>query len=458
MTATVLWPVLWMLLGKLLAPGELMRAGQDPPAQGSSAWALDRPWAEILGPPEGSWPEPLPELEWRADLSYALEEARESGRPLFVTARCLPCKQCATIDQQVLAGGPELTPLLSRFVTVRLTDATELDLTLLPVEGFQDLDVSWWVYFLSPEGRIYGVFGGRDEVSDATRVSVGAMKATLKRVLDHHSDPRRKAWNIDGPAPDPTAEPLSARQLPGHDSWLDRSPDAAGQNCLHCHQVMEIMRQPAIDAGEFELPDAVAVWPYPENIGLRVDRDHGLRVVEVMPASPAAALGIEPGDELALAAGRRLFGQTDLRAALHREARPAGTLALGWKRAGELHTGTLELERGWRTTVLDWRMSISQGNIGASPGFFPLRGPRAAVREGEMAVSPFFGRGSATSAAFAAGLRPSHVIVAVDGESPDLHGRPFLVWFRLQHGAGEEVTLSVLEGESQREIRYTPGR
>ena len=63
-----------------------------------------------------------------------------------------------------------MTPLLRQFVTVRLTDALQLDLDIFRVEGYQDLDLSWWGYFLSPGGRIYGVFGGRDEVSDKTRI------------------------------------------------------------------------------------------------------------------------------------------------------------------------------------------------------------------------------------------------------------------------------------------------
>ncbi len=123
------------------------------------------PWPEILGPPQGSRPAPQDEVVWRADLDAGLAEAGAAGRPLFVTLRCLPCKQCADFDKDVLEGGPRLDPLLKQFVTVRLTNARDVDLGLLPMEGFQDMDLSWWGWFLSPEGRVYGVFGGRDHVS-----------------------------------------------------------------------------------------------------------------------------------------------------------------------------------------------------------------------------------------------------------------------------------------------------
>src|SRR5262245_14470553 len=161
------------------------------------------PWKEIVGPAQGQRPgSATVPVTWRTDLLRALAEARTQNRPLFVTFRCLPCKQCAAFDKEVLEGGPDLDPLLSQFITVRLTDAAAIDSRIFPLEGFVDLDLSWWGWFLSPEGRVYGVFGGRDHVSDATRISKAALIETCFRILAHHYDPRRAQWDIDGPAPD----------------------------------------------------------------------------------------------------------------------------------------------------------------------------------------------------------------------------------------------------------------
>ena len=138
------------------------------------------PWKEIIGSPQGQRPAPATfAVTWRTNLVQALDEARELNRPLFVTFRCLPCKQCAAFDKEVLEGGLELDPILRQFITVRLTDAAAIDLRIFPVEGFVDLDLSWWGWFLSPEGRVYGVFGGRDHISDATRISKPALIASL---------------------------------------------------------------------------------------------------------------------------------------------------------------------------------------------------------------------------------------------------------------------------------------
>src|SRR6266850_845590 len=159
-------------------------------------------WDEILGPSQASLPDPLADIIWRTDLQKALAEAKQTNRPLFITLRCLPCKQCSAFDKDVMEGGPLLSPLLAQFITVRLTDATAIDLRILPVQGFQDLDISWWGYFLSPQGKICAIFGGKDHVSDATRISPEALAATMRRVLAHHYDPRREKWDIDGAVPD----------------------------------------------------------------------------------------------------------------------------------------------------------------------------------------------------------------------------------------------------------------
>lgn len=435
-----------LLGGALLSASLALGRGEEPP------------WAEIVGAPEGAWPEPQGEVVWRADLDAALDEARASGRPLFVTLRCLPCHQCAEFDQDLLEGGPELDPLLGQFVTVRLTDAWDLDLDLLPMEGFQDMDLSWWGWFLSPEGRVYGVFGGKDHVSDATRISLEALRNTLARVLDHHYDPRRARWDVDGPAPTRSGDPRTPADLPGYASW-DGKGGVWGE-CLHCHQVVEILRQPAIDSGAFDKRRDLRMWPLPENVGLVVDRDDGLRVESVLPESAAERAGVRAGDTLAVAGDRRLFGQADLRGVLHRAPVGEAEVSLRWLRDGELHAGTLGLADGWRETVIHWRTSVSQGNIGAHPGFAWANAAPAAVRagrgipDGSMAIRPWFGPDREWPA-WRAGLRGSDVIVAIDGESPDVLGREFMTWFRLRYDPGDTVVFTARdERGDDRELRF----
>jgi hypothetical protein len=418
------------------------------------------PWKEILGPPQGKAPASTSvTVTWRTNLAGAMLEARQKNQPLFVTFRCLPCKQCADFDKEVLEGGPDLDPLLTQFINVRLTDAAAIDLGIFPVEGFADLDLSWWGWFLSPEGRVYGVFGGRDHVSDTTRISTRALMASLLRVLAHHYDPRRAQWDIDGRAPDLSGERQSPRQLPGYEGWLSETHESVRkQSCLHCHQVNDILRQPAVAAKTFDKRRDFDVWPLPENVGLELDRDHGLLVTNVVSGSSADKAGLKAGDMLGAAGGRRCFSQTDFRSVLHRGPRGAGEMEVWWTRDAELMSSKLRVAEGWRKTIPDWRASFAEGIASAKPGFFPMpvksRRERFKIPADKMAVDPYMGSNT-NSHAYKAGLRSGHVITAVNGESPNLIARAFLAWFTHKFDPGDDVRLSVLDQNGQqREVTY----
>lgn len=460
-----------LLIPALLALNFLTPVSPAAPQSKSRLLADAKPWADILGPGKGVIPPPRAKVEWMEDVKKAMALAKAEDRPLFVTFRCLPCKQCSDFDKQVLEGGVELDPLLRQFITVRITSASNLDLRLFPVNAWQDLDLSWWGYFLSPDGRIYGVYGGRDHVSDKTRISVPSLAATLKRVLDHHHDLRRKDWDIDGPAPDlstPAEQSANTPEtLPGFKSWKATQKEVTKESCLHCHQLMDVIRQPTLDAKQFDKRRDVLVWPLPENLGITLDRDHGLKITAIEPASAAAIAGLKVGDVLAAADGRKLFSQTDFRAVLHRGpggngqvigGTPSGPIAIHWMRDGQLQSGKLIPHSNWRKTVLDWRMSISQGNIGGRPGFWPLAASagdrqKFKIKPNDMAVKPYWGKPAGP--AHEAGLKSSDVIIAVDGFKPNLVGRAFLTWFLLDREPGQKVNLTVMGADGQkRQISY----
>ncbi len=417
-----------------------------------SLWADQ--WLNILREPlSGNYPQPQNEVVWRKYLGKALQEAQKTNRPLFVTFRCLPCKQCSDFDRVVLAGSPQLTPWLKHFITVRLTDARRLNLEIFDIEGYQDLDLSWWGYFLSPKGETYSVFGGRDHVSDKTRISEKALVNTLKRVLDHHYNSKRPSWKIDGRKPR-LSRWRSPTKLAGFSSWIKERKYVQKQSCLHCHQVAEVLREPAIRKGTFRGREDLQMWPLPENVGIVLNRDHGLKVDEVKAQSPAEQIGLRKGDILAAAEDQKLFGQTDFRGVLHRGPPEDGSLKVYWFRGENLHFGSLDLEKGWRATELSWRASVADGNIGMWPGFgWPLKGPHSG--KGKMSIRPWMGNKPNRLPAFRAGLRGNHVVIAVNGESPDLFGRPFMAWFRLAgHKEGDSITLTVLEKGQERDISY----
>lgn len=405
-------------------------------------------WREVLGVPQGEVPAPVQNtVEWRTDFYAALDEAKATNLPLLVTWRCLPCKQCAEFDANVLEGSAELTPLLKQFVTVRMTDAAALDERYFPYRGYQDLDLSWWGYFLSPEGRLYGVFGGKDHVSDATRISEAAFVNTLRRVLTHHHDPRREAWDLDGPAPDASTPKHGPLEIASYPKLVETLPHLQKQDCTHCHQVGDILNFDEMENGTFTLKKYTQKWPLPENVGIVVDRDEGLLVTQVEPGSPAAAAGLQRGDRLAMAAGHRLFGQADFRGALHRASYEDASVLIGWTRGEEAMFAKLQTKDGWKEGENAWRKSVYEGVYGPHLGFFPLHGPNQG--KGSLSLKPFMGPGNKQQENkwWPSGLRPNMEIIEVNGRDDDWDSRQFIAWFRLNHKTGDEVSIKVRGGQ-----------
>ena len=128
-----------------------------------------------------------------------------------------------------------------------------------------------------------------------------------------------------------------------------------------------------------------------------------------------------------------------------------------WIRGGKTMSGDLKVSDGWRKTILDWRMSLSQGNISHGPAFFPLamsktERQRFNIADNAMGVKPFIYKGSVATQA---GLKGNHMIVAVNGQSPNVVGRSFEWWFRSNFNPGDEIVLSVQEKPGEkREIKF----
>ena len=460
MRISVLVPLLVGLLC-LAAPG-----GGEGAVRGSAASATaaaEPPWEEVLSPPRKNLPFSRGKLVWFENLERALAVARREDRPVFVTLRCVAAPSFAEFDAQVLTPKPALRSLLDRFVTVRLVTVHDVDTRYLPLDGYMDFDASWWGWFLSPEGRLYGVYGGRDHRSDTSVVSETSLATALDRVLRHHAHPDREAWDVDGPAPDPQLGPRTPLDLPGFVSWGRRQADLGQQGCMRCHQIPSILRQPDVDRRRFVKGRDVSPWPYPENVGIELARDEGLRILQVQRNSPAWRAGLRGGDELGVADGRLLLSQTDLRAALERGPREAGKIELIWMRLGEVHRGIVRLPEKWRTTPLRWRWSIALSNIGAHPGFdwaTPVserERERNGLEHDTMALRPSFGARK-NWLALRAGLQPSDVILAVDDFDRNIGGVAFFTWFRMRYEPGDMVTLKIRRGRNPLEIRYRVGR
>jgi hypothetical protein len=277
---------------------------------------------------------------------------------------------------------------------------------------------------------------------------------SLKRVLVHHYDPRRSQWGVDLPVGHASASESGPRDSLGFKLLLAKRPEMAKPHqvygsCIHCHQAGDMLTMEALDSGNFRVEQLVQKWPLPENVGILLNRDDGLLVKQVQAGSPAAAVGLQAGDRLGMAGGRRLFGQADFRGVLHRADYGADTIPLAWLRNGAVHFDSLSVQPGWRATEYSWRKTVYDGVYGPNMGFFPLRGPNADKGMG-LSIKPFMGNKAAERPVYQSGLRPNMEIIAINSMNKDLSTRELIAWFRLNHKPGDIVTYTVRGGKQYR--------
>ena len=64
------------------------------------------------------------------DLSAAKAEARRTGKPIFVTFRCVPCNACKSFDAEVANGSDIIRKLAKeKFVSLRQVEMKGVDLS-----------------------------------------------------------------------------------------------------------------------------------------------------------------------------------------------------------------------------------------------------------------------------------------------------------------------------------------
>ncbi len=381
------------------------------------------------------------------DLPRALGQARESGKPLLVVLRCVPCAAGHALDEKVMRPGPDLERLEKQFVCVRLIQTRGLDLQLFQL----DYDQSWSAFFLNADRMIYGRYGtrtGSGPDSD-TYLSVASFRKAAERALELHrgypANKARLACKV-GKGPEyPVPE-----KIPGLEGRA-KGPTTR-QTCIHCHMIREHILRAKWEQGRLTPADLWA-YPMPDNLGLTLDREDGLRIKAVAAGSPAAAAGLGAGDHLVALDGQPLVSLADVQWVLH-TAPAEGRLAVTLRRGGHTLDKTVALSGRWKEADLAWRASswygLRQGLQTAPLSAAEKRRRGLAPDEMALAVKGLYGRGKAVLEK--AGLRQGDVLVAVDGRSGALTESQFLADLRLRHGPKDTVKFTALRGDRRREV------
>jgi hypothetical protein len=391
------------------------------------------------------------------DLPRGFAEAKETGKPLLVVFRCIPCAACAQLDEQVVERDPAVRALMDKFVCVRVVHANGMDLSLFQY----DYDQSWAAFFLNADRTIYGRYGTR---SHRTRseddVSLEGFAKALQGALDLHAAyPKNKVAlaGKHGPAVEVQA-PEGYPSLKGrYGSKLDYEGQVA-QSCIHCHQVGEAQRRACRDAGK-PIPEKVLFpYPNPKILGLVLDPKDKARVKDVTPGSSAAKDGFRPGDEIATLSGQPMLSIADVQWLLH-NAGDTGALRAEVRRDGKTIPLALTLAKGWRQRDdLSWRATSWDLRRMATGGMVLEELPGAERQKAGLADAAlalrvkYVGQYGDHAAGKRAGFKQGDVLVAVDGRTGHLSESDLLATMVTQKRPGDRVPVTVLRGGQKVEL------
>jgi hypothetical protein len=332
-----------------------------------------------------------------------------------------------------------LESLQKQFVCVRVVTIDDVDLGLFQF----DYDQTWSALLLNADGTIYGRYGTRAAGGgdSTTHISVASLRKTMQRALElHKSYPSNK-------------DQLAGKRGPKAEYRVPKDiPRVERRHCIECHQVRgNVLRHKWQD----KRLTAADIWPYPlpENIGLKMDADDGLRVQAVASESPAERAGILAGDQLVNLDGQHLISQADIQWVLHR-APEETKLVAALRRGGKEMRKTIALSGSWKESDLSWRASTWPGLrywlhsvplSAAEKKQADLAADRLALVVKDMVAER-------TAGPRKAGLRVGDVIIAVDGKTKAMTESQFLAYVRLNHGPDDRVQLTVLRGKERLDL------
>ncbi|MEX0702095.1 MAG: Trx7/PDZ domain-containing (seleno)protein [Planctomycetales bacterium] len=385
------------------------------------------------------------------DLPKGIAEAKKSGKPLLVTVRCIPCENCAQLDEKVVERDPLVRALLDQFVCVRIVQANGLDLALFQF----DYDQSWTAFFLNPDLTIYGRYGTRSHQREShDDVSLEGFAAAMKGALDLHDQfPQNKPLLAAkrGPAP-PYSAPEEYPSLKGKfTSKLDYQGKLV-QSCIHCHQVGEAQRLVHRTAGK-PVPDQVLFpYPNPKALGLVLDPQEQAQVKQVAAGSQAEQDGFRAGDQLLTLDKQPLLSIADVQWVLHhapaegklvaevrrgeRTLPVSLTLAEGWRRKDDI---------GWRATSWDLRRMVLGGMKLDEAS--PAERRQAQLGDDALALKvAHVGQFGPHAAAKNAGVQKGDVLIAMKGNSDRMREGDLLAWLAQTTKPGERVPLTIYRG------------
>lgn len=390
------------------------------------------------------------------DVRRGLEEGKRTGKPVLVVLRCVPCIACSGIDSAVLLQNDELSPLLDRFVCVRLINANALDLTLFQV----DFDLSFSTVFFNGDGTVYGRYGSwahQKNAQDTT--TVGYRRAMEAALALHAGYPGNKAALAGKQCVSlPFKTPIEMPMLAGkYQRDLDWSGKVVG-SCVHCHQVGDAMRTWYRDRREPIPSEWIHPWPGPETIGMTLAPDQIAKVESVDAGSFAASAGLQADDEIVSLAGQPLISIADLSWVLQTSPDDA-SLPVVVKRGADEKQLTLAVKGGWRNKsdtsrrVSSWPMrGMATGGLVVFDLDDDSRTQRGLAKDSLALSVKSVGNFGKHAEGKKAGFQKDDIITEIDGITRRLTEGELFDHLLTKRMPGDRVKASVLRGTERIEL------
>lgn len=392
------------------------------------------------------------------DLDKAIELAKETGKPILVTLRCIPCEECVKLDDDLVDTDPIIRPLLEQFVCVRIVGTNGLDLGTFQY----DTDQSFAVFMLNADKTIYGRFGTRSHRTDwVGDVSLAGMAQALSGALELHANypANQSSLATKRGAPLEFASPeLYPSLREKYTNQLNYSGEVV-KSCIHCHQIGDARRDYYWNDAKPVPEQLLFPYPHPKSIGLVLDPDKRAAIEEVTEGSPAAKAGLNVGDEILEMQGQPLLSMADVQWVLHHVPAEGGEVKLSVRRDGDVITKTMRLSDGWRRADdISWRVS-SWGLRRIATGGMRLvaldqAGRRERGIEGSMALEVMsVGKFGPHATAMKAGFKEGDVLVEVDGQDGLASEAALFAHVCQNCTAGEKVEVKFLRNKKVQSLR-----
>ncbi|QDU76709.1 hypothetical protein Pan97_37640 [Bremerella volcania] len=382
-----------------------------------------------------------------------IKQAQETGKPMLVVLRCIPCEECVKLDEEIMEKDPVLRPLLDQYVRVRIVGTNGLDLDLFQY----DYDQSFAVFLMNADKTIYGRFGTRSHRTDWTSdVSIEGLAKALDAGLKLHANyPNNKAFFIGKHGDKPLyASPEKFPSLKDkYTDTLNYEGDVV-KSCIHCHQIGDAQKAVFRDRGKAIPDEYLFPYPHPKAIGMIIDPSEMNTLKEVTAGSIAEKAGLLAGDRVFALNGQVILSIADIQWVLH-HAKDEDVVHAAIVRGEKRILKSIELPSGWRQQDdLSWRVgawpmrAMVLGGMGLEEATQEQRERIGITDPNKMALRVrYVGRYNKHALAKNTGFRVDDIVVGFDGRDDLMRETDVLAYGAQNCMPDEKVKIDFFRGK-----------